>query len=225
VSFEKPLALRLAENAYKSNSEIDDIYGNRLESKFNKPIDDLDTANVLPYVRGFILKESNTSTIVFKGTDSISDWISNIHFTKTNISWLHNYDPIPQGHKGFINAYNVIRSHIISSTRNYNEIVFVCGHSLGGAIATFATLDLKILFPQKYIVIYTFASPRVGDQKFAEIFNNVMYDKTYRIYIDGDLVPNTPTTLNLHNSYKHVDKKFNLENSDLSIIEKHRIKI
>ena len=95
MPLDKLLALRLAqnaENAYRSDSELDDIYGNRIESKFSQSIEDSDIAGVLPNVLGFILKEFNTSTIVFKGTDSISDWISNLHFTKINISWLDNYD-------------------------------------------------------------------------------------------------------------------------------------
>ena len=227
MSFEKPLALRLAkhaENAYMSDTELENTYGNKLESIFNEPVEDSDIVGFLPYVRGFILKESNSSIIAFKETDSISDWILNIHFTKISISWLKNYNPIPQGHKGFTNAYKVIRNHIISPARNYKEIIHVCGHSLGGAIATLAALDLKISFPQKDIIIYTFASPKVGDRKFAEIFNNEMNGKTQRIYIDGDLVPKTPITLNPPDNYKHVDKEFILQNSDLSISEKHRIK-
>jgi triacylglycerol lipase len=228
VPFGKPLALRLvrhADNAYLSDDEVlQNIYGNRLESIFNKPVNDSDIFGVLPYVRGFILKESNSSTIAFKGTDSLSDWISNIHFKKISVSWLDNYNPIPQGHKGFTNAYNVIRSHILSPDRNYKNTIYVCGHSLGAAITTLAALDLKISFPQKDIIIYTFASPRIGDKIFAEIFNNKMNGNTQRIYIDGDLVPKTPFTLNLPDSYKHVDKKFVLQDSDLSVIEKHRIR-
>ena len=81
---------------------------------------------------------------------------------------------------------------------------------------------LKFFFSKKcyYIYICVSASRR---SKFAEIFNNKMNDKTHRIYIDGDLVPKIPTTLNLPGSYKHVDKKFILQNSDLNINEKHRI--
>lgn len=51
-----------------------------------------------------------------------------------------------------------------------------------------------------------------------------MRDNTQRIYIDGDLVPKTPITLNLPDSYKHVDKEFVLCAPTLSIMEKHRIR-
>jgi hypothetical protein len=87
-----------------------------LESIFNEPVEDSEILGVLPYVRGFILKESNSSTIAFKGTDRLSDWVSNIYVTKISVSWLDNYNPIPQAHKGFTNAYNVIRNYNYEST-------------------------------------------------------------------------------------------------------------
>jgi predicted lipase len=229
VPFEKPLALRLAhhaENAYLSDRELVNIYDDKLESTFNESVDDLDMLGVLPYVRGFILKESNSSTIAFKGTDSLSDWVSNIHITKISVAWLDNYKPIPHAHKGFTSAYNVIREYILSLDRKYKNIIYVCGHSLGAAIATLAAMDLKISFPQKVIIIYTFASPRVGDTTFAKIFNDIMKYNTQRIYIEGDLVPKIPTTLNLPGSYNHVDEEFELESPDpdLDIADRHRIR-
>ena len=227
MPFEKPVALKLArhaEDAYLSDEELDNIYGDRLESTFNVRIDDSDILKVFPYVRGFILKELDKNTIAFKGTDDPTDWILNIQFTKTSISWLNKYHPIPKGHKGFTNAYKAIRNHILSSDRNYKNTIYVTGHSLGAAIATLAALDLKNFFPEKTVIVYTFASPRMGDRKFAEIFNSEINNKTQRVYIKGDLVPETPFTTNGPDSYKHVDKKVQLQNDDLNVLAKHRIR-
>jgi predicted lipase len=47
----------------------------------------------------------------------------------------------------------------------------VTGHSLGGALATFAILDLKETFNfSNPIRFYTFGSPRVGNQNFTNYF-------------------------------------------------------
>jgi hypothetical protein len=44
------------------------------------------------------------------------------------------------------------------------------------------------------------------------------------VYIDQDLVPKTPFTSNLLDSFKHVDKEFIPINPKPGIFEKHRIK-
>jgi hypothetical protein len=41
-----------------SDTELDKVYCNNLESIFNEPVEDSEILGVLPYVRGFILKES-----------------------------------------------------------------------------------------------------------------------------------------------------------------------
>lgn len=48
--------------------------------------------------------------------------------------------------------------------------VLVTGHSLGGAIATFAALEIR---HSGYNVdhFYTFGCPRVGSSRFAKYFN------------------------------------------------------
>ena len=65
--------------------------------------------------------------------------------------------------------------------------VFVTGHSLGGALATLAASHIKLLGYNPEL--YTFASPRVGDPKFAESFQNM---NCYRIANSEDIVTNVP---------------------------------
>lgn len=91
-----------------------------------------------------------------------------------------------------------------------NADIYIAGHSLGGALASIATLDLvatnygftgkaieqskqgKISSP---IHLYTFASPRVGDNFFADKFNDCIscnYIKAFRFANSEDLVTNIP---------------------------------
>lgn len=91
-----------------------------------------------------------------------------------------------------------------------NADIYISGHSLGGALASVATLDLvstnlgfegsttngepqgKIKSP---INLYTFASPRVGDNVFADKFNDCIlkkHIKAFRFSNSEDLVTNVP---------------------------------
>lgn len=42
--------------------------------------------------------------------------------------------------------------------------VLFTGHSLGGALATLATLDLKRRHPGTKVTMYNYGSPRVGNR-------------------------------------------------------------
>lgn len=97
-------------------------------------------------------------------------------------------------HKGFYNAYlsvarqvNLAAKSLLANCQNCH--VYVTGHSLGGAIATLAAADLYSLTPD--LTLYTFGSPRVGDQTFATYFDKIVPD-TFRIVNNNDLVPHLP---------------------------------
>ena len=76
--------------------------------------------------------------------------------------------------------------------------IYVTGHSLGGALATisalhlaqFLKLDLSREETESRIFLYTFASPRVGNQKFAEECSQKF--RAYRIANSEDIVPGVP---------------------------------
>jgi pimeloyl-ACP methyl ester carboxylesterase len=69
----------------------------------------------------------------------------------------------------------------------------VCGHSLGGALATLLAADLAAntpITPQ----VWTFASPRVGDATFAARYGGLT-SVSWRIYNQVDVVPHFPIDL------------------------------
>lgn len=71
-------------------------------------------------------------------------------------------------------------------------IYSVTGHSLGGAIAVHAALDL-VSINLKVDTLYTYGAPRVGDKKFAEWFVDFSKIKSiYRITHARDPVPHLP---------------------------------
>eukprot|EP00960_Hanusia_phi_P053868 762478-Hanusia_phi.AAC.19 len=64
--------------------------------------------------------------------------------------------------------------HITAILDNNPSIqkINVCGHSLGGALATIAAVDLSLWSASKYnICCFTIGCPRVGNKAFKRLFN------------------------------------------------------
>jgi triacylglycerol lipase len=68
--------------------------------------------------------------------------------------------------------------------------IVVCGHSLGGALATLLAADLAANTPLKPQA-WTFASPQVGDAMFAGCYGRLS-TVSWRIYNQVDVVPYFP---------------------------------
>jgi Lipase (class 3) len=91
--------------------------------------------------------------------------------------------------KGFYKAWNDIKNFILARLPIKNVIII--GHSLGAAIATLASYYIKDTYPSTEVIIYTYASPRVGDTAFAKSFNDKNI-KSYRVQNYWDIVPRLP---------------------------------
>lgn len=160
-------------------------------------------------------KESTDIFLVFRGTRENAEWFNNVRvgplpFLEDDES--KEAEPrFGRVRNGFYRIYNekqgdldTIRTTIdktfkeLLEKQERKEIkplrVFITGHSLGAALATLAAAHLATTHKIKPI-LYTFASPRVGDKKFAE--NLTGLKEVYRIINSEDLVQATPlpTTL------------------------------
>jgi len=118
----------------------------------------------------FIKHESKRIVISFRGTSNIVQLVNelalsagvnfnlcpNVHGAKALLYFNAAYGKVRDG----------LRSHIqyLKKYRPDYEFYFT-GHSLGGALATLASLDLACngILPKKQIHLWTFGSPRVGD--------------------------------------------------------------
>lgn len=128
---------------------------------------------------GFIGYDAHANSIltVFRGTvlESLQNWISDL---KAIV--LQPY-PLCSGCQvgdGFLRAYTSVQNQTValfaSTRKRYPSAasVFV-GHSLGGAVAMLAALDLVAQFSLVDPVLYTFGNPRVGNAAFASYSNGV----------------------------------------------------
>ncbi|KAF5695048.1 lipase precursor [Fusarium mundagurra] len=99
-------------------------------------------------------------------------------------------------HEGFLLAFNVLTANMmlkITTLLRGNEPrrIEVCGHSLGGALATLCALWCRLQWAHADITCVTLGSPRVGNQGFANEFNGRNI-KCYRLIYGSDPVANLP---------------------------------
>ncbi len=151
-----------------------------------------------------------------RGTDTILEWLHDASFlmVPTPIAGSHGstedgftavYKSLRIGAaNGTLSAKGSIKSYLDNSTASS---VTVCGHSLGGALATLLTLDIGLNTSCKSPASYTYASPRTGDHTFAGSYNAAIAS-SYRIENRQDLVPKLPPPFPL--LYEHVNTKYEL---------------
>ena len=139
--------------------------------------------------QAFVASNDQITLIAFRGSESIQDWASNFTVV-TDAGPFKN----TRVHEGFQDAlFPVIMDlteEIIKHGRNHQDI-WITGHSLGGALATLLTA-MYLERNRKVKCLYTFGSPRVGNESFRSHFNRSFYDHTYRVINGNDLVPHVP---------------------------------
>ncbi|KAJ1855185.1 hypothetical protein LPJ57_007338, partial [Coemansia sp. RSA 486] len=141
-----------------------------------------------PRSAGYIASNPNTRLLVvaFQGTENTAQWIDNLDIEQ--VSWP---DSIPGSrvHRGFLRGYLDARDQVMDNLKNlaskypdYN--IALVGHSLGGARATLALLDISIEMPDLLprLGLYTQGQPRVGNKDFADAVNVVKVPKSREVY-------------------------------------------
>jgi len=135
----------------------------------------------------------------FRGTENFRDWLSDFNVVRVRMETKGlPLATSPLVHFGFIRQYRTLDTQINKMVRKMIEeknmqTVHVCGHSLGGALASIAAIQLHHEFPNLSIHCYTFGSPRPGDKTFAACFDRSV-QSSYRFLNSRDPVTATPTT-------------------------------
>jgi len=145
----------------------------------------------------------NEIVVAYRGTEptSLTNWITDLSFAKTDL----NFAGISGAHvhSGFYNNYNALASQTKAAVAALRSAyptanVYFTGHSLGGAMATLATLDAAVTWkiPSTLLGHLTFGSPRVGDTTFATAFSQYVGNGNHlRVVNDDDIVPHLPLKL------------------------------
>lgn len=144
----------------------------------------LDNSKILAYKSSI----TNNLIISFKEYNSINIE-DNAHYFKVDCY----IDPkgcgeVRNGFQGeYYDLYIQLYSLINSCEKPYD--IYFTGHSVGGVIAFFATLDISIQrFNEKYIksiTCVTFGQPAIGDDKFLDYVKQNINKFTYRRYVNS----------------------------------------
>ena len=141
----------------------------------------------------------NKLSIIFRGTESMRDVLTDLNIIQVDMNLENFYDETPpEVHWGFYNQFKELKPDLDKIINDYKsddenkEIVFA-GHSLGGALATIASVNYSYNNPNLSVNCITYGSPRVGDQQFADIFNKNVKN-SFRFVNDNDPIPCIPTS-------------------------------
>jgi predicted lipase len=90
-----------------------------------------------------------------------------------------------------------------------DQTVIVCtGHSLGASLATICFADILSNKISKNITLYSYGSPRVGNNAFVDLVNGK--GTSYRIVNNEDLIPQLILSIMIKGQnkfyYEHIDK-------------------
>jgi|SRR5712664_702507 len=136
---------------------------------------------------GFIARNKTNGTIfvIYRGTESIADWISDFIVSSVAHSWGEVEDGF---YRIFAQTSRLI--HCIADLTPAPSTVIFSGHSLGAALATLGAADMA-QSGFTGIRLITFAGPRVGDPAFAGAFNKNI-PCALRVVNTEDVVPTMP---------------------------------
>jgi len=159
--------------------------------------------------------------VTVRGSHSWQEWIED--FT----AWHHTLSvPGCNGcavHTGFEETWNALRPGVLKqfaalgcNPRDANTHIYTTGHSLGGAVATFAAFDLH---SAGYNIggSISFEAPRVGNPAFQEKFNQVLSNAVlYRVTFRRDIVVHVPPRMF---DYQHTNPEIYYATADLNKVK------
>ena len=173
-------------------------------------------------VMGLLLQGQNGEAIAaVRGTIGLKEWLQDAEFGTTR------FPRVPEAgnsEDGFTEMYlsmslsegaeaaGIVDSLAAAAWKRPVTAFTVCGHSLGGALATLLALDAagNARAPFNVPAVYTYASPRAGDEGFRAKYEQLV-GTTFRIVDNVDIVPNLPADP----PYKHVAAKIKLKSLTL----------
>lgn len=184
------------------------IYANDLATDMNPSrIDDEVSIGLICQVN-----QTGDVAIAIRGTEGILEWVHDAEFLQVPCPFL-----VGAGHTedGFTDMYESLRTgaepdspSVVSALAKLAfpvTSVTICGHSLGGALATLLALDVAANTVFTEPAVYTYGSPRTGDSLFASTYDQVV-SNSYRIANRLDIIPALPPPID----YEHVLNPYEL---------------
>lgn len=199
---------------------VSTIYGNDLGTKLH------DKRAFYKVSYGFVLQDAEGNVVIpIRGTDGILEWLHDSSFLQHPCPFLRGAGNTEDGFTSIYQTLSIDPDYKTSVKDGLKTLQFdqpiksitLCGHSLGGALVTLLALDIAgntDLDPN----VFSYASPRTGDQLFADTFNSLV-KTSYRIANELDVVPKLPLEHPMPPlpNYRHVDGLYSLNGDDVSM--------
>ena len=152
-----------------------------------------------------------TAVVALRGTSTAVEWWDDLHWNLVPFTRVSSGGKVAQGFYAIYNTFGTSvpaeQGSAPASTTFAADVagaagqglsldldpklpLVVCGHSLGGALATLLVADMAANTPLRPQA-WTFASPRVGDSTFAARYG-ALSDVSWRIYNQVDVIPYFP---------------------------------
>lgn len=181
-AFSNQTALNLAlasSLAYETSNDVKSVAGTDWHFDGTEPFEVGDT-------QGFVAWTSTIVIVVYRGTEAVGDWL-------TNLSVFSQGTTYGNIHRGFLYEFRNSRQKVDSLLGLANadsKKIFLAGHSLGGALATVASMEWFGIHP--IAAVYTFGQPAVGFTALRSSVEVRYPDRFHRFVNEGDIVPRVP---------------------------------
>lgn len=147
-----------------------------------------DSCGYIALDHGGIGGSDGTILVSFRGTASLANFVVDLGTLGHTYT---PYDPSGDGelggpgkcrhcsvHSGFMRSWETARDWVVPElqrlrTQHPDYPIHLAGHSLGGAVACLAGLELKVTMGWDNIVVTTYGEPRVGNRQLAAYVNDV----------------------------------------------------
>lgn len=131
--------------------------------------------------------------IALRGTATTEEWFNNMNYRL--VPFYPQETQYGVVHNGFRDIYKGIRGRYRELIQLFDPAapLYLVGHSLGAAVSQLAALDIAVKSPERaaQLRVYGYAPPRVGDEAFTSVYNQLV-GTSYRVVNICDIVPYVP---------------------------------
>ena len=157
--------------------------------------------------QGFVATRDKAIYVVWRGSESKKDFQNDASIDK--VPFIEDGEKVHIGFKycweSVLDDTYIAIDDALENLQGETTDIVVCGHSLGGAVATLYAHSIKKHYPHYNVKCVTIGSPRVGNKTFKDNYDSYEID-TLRVVHNNDLVTHTP-----YIGFQHVNYQLRLD--------------